>query len=64
MSTASAMLNVAVEAPIPIPRVAIATRLKVGRFRGRAERTRQLAANLAQVIEQRRTRTVRHHQLP
>ena len=26
------MLNVAVEAPIPIPRVAIATRLKVGRF--------------------------------
>ena len=32
MSTASAMLNVAVEAPIPIPRVAIATRLKAGRF--------------------------------
>jgi hypothetical protein len=32
MSTASAMLKVAVEAPMPIPRVAIATRLKVGRF--------------------------------
>ena len=31
---------------------------------GRAERTRQLAANLAQVIEQCRTGTVRHNQLP
>ena len=32
MITASAMLNVAVEAPMPIPRVAIATRLNIGRF--------------------------------